>query len=189
MLIVWDYFGVLAQDSFWYTAARIAEDMSTGGHMHDLHIDADLGRISWDTYCNEVAHDIGVDVETVRERYQHHRIKRDVVHTIRELQGAHSQVLLSNASHEYLLPIMKRLGLDIMFDDIFVSSQIGYAKPDTRAFEYVLSAMNHTPDNSVMIDDSPHNIDAARSLGMRGILFTDGHNALSQLKTLTTNQS
>ena len=170
MLIVWDYFGVVAQDSFWYTAAQIAKSNLTHEHMHDLHLKADLGQISWDEYCREVSRDIGVDFATVQERYQHHNISKHVVQAIVKLRQAHSNVLLSNASHDYLLPIMDRLGLTSLFDKVFVSSQIGYAKPDTRAFSYVLDAMNHMPAQALMVDDSSLNIVAAQSIGMHGIV-------------------
>jgi len=174
MLIVWDYFGVLAQDSFWYTAARLAEGKGMSARMHEMQRKADLGEITWDDYCAEISHDIGVSLDVVKERYRHHDIKESVVKAIHAQQGTYRQVLLSNASHGYLLPIMRDLGLDTLFDEIFVSSQLGFAKPDPRAFNNVLQSMNTKPEDSIMIDDSVQNIAGAASLGMKTIHFQPG---------------
>lgn len=185
MLIVWDYFGVLAQDAFWYTAVRIAEGMQKGDHMSEMHHEADLGRISWDQYCREVSKDIGVSYEKVAERYQKHKIKTSVVSTIHSLQGTHRHALLSNASHTYLLPIMDHLGLSPMFESIFVSSQMGYTKPDPRAYNHVLKSMNVIAEDALMIDDARGNIDGARSVGMKVILYHEGLDISKEIKKVT----
>lgn len=184
MLIVWDYFGVLAQDAFWYTAARIAEGKSMSEHMHDMQQKADLGEITWDEYCAEISNDIGVPYNEVVERYKHHDIKQDVVTAIHALHGSHKQVLLSNASHGYLLPIMHDLGLDMLFDEIFVSSKVGFAKPDPRAFNNVLQLMKTEAKDAIMIDDSARNISAATSLGMRTIHYGPDVDLAKELKLI-----
>jgi HAD superfamily hydrolase (TIGR01509 family) len=172
MLIIWDYFGVVAQDAFWYTVERLADGKGSSELMQELHREVDLGLISWDEYCHAVSKDIGVPYEEVVERYQQHQIKQQTVMTILGLPQ-HTHVLLSNASHTYLLPIIERLGLGTLFSHVFVSSQLGFAKPDERAFKTVLQAMNTSPEDALMVDDSVRNIGAAAALGMKTILFHD----------------
>lgn len=170
MLIVWDYFGVLAQDSFWYTAERIAEGNGRSEEVKTAQHDADLGKIGWDEYVAIVARDVAMPLDVVAERYQHHDINKAAILTIKSLPN-HTHVVLSNASHTYLLDIMDRLGLNAMFDRVFVSSQIGFAKPDPRAFQHILQQMSCEPAGAIMIDDSARNVDAARALGMRGLVY------------------
>lgn len=172
MLIIWDYFGVIAQDSFWYTAVQIAEGKGMGDDVKALQKKADLGQISWDDYTLAVSKDIDVPVSEVRDRYQQHNIKQQNIMAIKNLPE-HTHVLLSNASHTYLLPIMERLGLNSLFTRIFVSSELGFAKPDERAFNAVLQEMHFEAKDAVMIDDSARNIDAAIMLGMKGIVFDE----------------
>ncbi len=183
MLIIWDYFGVIAQDAFWYTSSNMATSNGKADHMKRIREKADLGQLSWDDYTLAVSEDINVPIDEVRERYLHHDIKQGnilAIHTLTE----HTHVLLSNASSEYLRPIMAQLGLDTLFAEIFVSSDIGYAKPDQRAFNHVLSVMKAEPSNSIMIDDSPRNIDAANAMGIHGILFDPKVNILEQIRAL-----
>lgn len=173
MLIVWDYFGVIAQDAFWYTADRLAEGKGMSSQIHEMQHKADLGLISWDDYCTAVAQDIGMTVEDIKRGYQKHDIKKHNILAIHALHQ-HTHVLLSNASAQYLRPIMADLGLDSLFSSVYVSSEIGFAKPDRRAFEYVLLSSGFSAENAIMIDDNARNVDAAVELGMKGIIFEPG---------------
>lgn len=183
MLIIWDYFGVIAQDAFWYTSSDMANSNGKGEHMKQIREKVDLGQVSWDDYTIAVSEDIGTPLDEVRERYRHHEIKQSNILAIHSLTE-HTHVLLSNASSEYLRPIMANLGLDTLFADIFVSSDIGFAKPDQRAFNYVLTAMKAEPADSIMIDDSARNIDSVRAMGMYGILFDPTLNIVDQINSL-----
>ena len=181
--IIWDYFGVIAQDAFWYTAAQIAKGRGTHELMDELHHKVDLGQITWDEYCRAVSVDISVPYDEVVDRYQQHNIKPETIMAIKHLPE-HTHVLLSNASHTYLLPIMERLGLNSLFKQVFVSSSIGYAKPDKRAFEVVLKMMDVEAQDAIMVDDSPGNVEAARAIGMKGIVFEPGNDVLSAIRRL-----
>jgi putative hydrolase of the HAD superfamily len=66
------------------------------------------------------------------------RIYPEVCHTLTTLcsQGFRL-VVLSNWDHR-LLQTLKELELDRFFEKIYISSRIGYAKPDPRAFRYVI---------------------------------------------------
>ena len=183
MLIIWDYFGVTAQDAFWYTAVRIAEGKGSSELMDELHHKVDLGKITWDEYCQAVSSDIGVPYNEVVDRYQQHNIKQNTIMAIKHLPE-YKHVLLSNASHTYLLPIMDRLGLNNLFERVFVSSEIGFAKPDKRAFSFVLEQMEIEAGQAIMVDDSAHNIEAARSMGIEGIVFDPSIDIFKEIKHL-----
>ncbi len=58
------------------------------------------------------------------------------------------------------------------FDGTVVSGFEGIAKPDIEIFERLLERFSLTPSATVMIDDAPRNLAAARSLGMQTVQFT-----------------
>ena len=183
MLIIWDYFGVIAQDSFWYTAERLAVGKDMSAEMHEMQHRADLGKISWDEYCHAVATDIGLTFDEVYFGYQKHDIKQRNILAIQSMPE-HTHVLLSNASAQYLRPIIVKLGLDKLFKGIYVSSEIGFAKPDQRAFAHVLNDTGHVAQDAIMIDDSTQNIDAAEQLGIKGIIFDPGADIVLRINQL-----
>lgn len=59
------------------------------------------------------------------------------------------------------------------FDPIFNSAEIGYAKPDQRAFQHVLQALDVAPDELFFTDDSPAKLVGADALGIATHHFVD----------------
>jgi 2-haloacid dehalogenase len=57
------------------------------------------------------------------------------------------------------------------FDGTVVSSSEGVVKPDARIFRLLLDRYGLEAEATLMIDDNPRNVDAARTLGMPTVLF------------------
>jgi 2-haloacid dehalogenase len=57
------------------------------------------------------------------------------------------------------------------FDGTVVSASEGLVKPDPRIFELLLDRFALNPAETAMIDDSPRNLEAARSVGMQTVRF------------------
>ncbi|WP_170140573.1 HAD family hydrolase [Kushneria indalinina] len=73
----------------------------------------------------------------------------------------------NNALH---WPVIQRTGLEVHFDAVFLSHEIGYRKPDPRAWQYVLETLECSASQVVFLDDNPECVDAARALGVRSHL-------------------
>ena len=59
------------------------------------------------------------------------------------------------------------------FDRHWVSHEMGLEKPDPAIYEQVLRATGLPSEAHLFIDDIGENVEAARSVGMQGILHTD----------------
>lgn len=59
------------------------------------------------------------------------------------------------------------------FIDVVVSAHERLVKPDPRIYQVLFSRNDLNPERTVFIDDSPANVEAARSVGMHTIHFTD----------------
>ncbi len=77
-------------------------------------------------------------------------------------------------------------GLDKVFDkeEVFVSSDMGLAKPDPDYFYDVLKKLNIKPAEAVFIDDNKDNIMAAKKLGIKTILFENYEHLVDSLHKL-----
>jgi len=70
------------------------------------------------------------------------------------------------------------------FETIFVSSDLGYRKPEPEAFNLVTRNMRFDPSEVLFFDDSPDNVEGARSVGMQAVVVhssADVRRALSQV--------
>ncbi|WP_417768464.1 HAD family hydrolase [Stappia sp.] len=58
------------------------------------------------------------------------------------------------------------------FIDVVISAHEGLIKPDRRIYEVLFARNALAPEQTVFIDDSPANVEAARDIGMHAIHFT-----------------
>ncbi len=183
-VIIFDYYGVIAQDAFWYRVKGLEAGHYKSEYIQKLSNEVNLDMISWQEFCEAVSKDINLPVDKVMKRYAEHRIKPGIVELISMLRQKYRVVLLSNASAEQLLPVMQHLGLDKLFEQTFVSSNIGLMKPDPEVYLYAIDKLGVKPQECVMIDDAKRNIDSAIALGMKGIVFEDSESCSKELKVL-----
>lgn len=75
--------------------------------------------------------------------------------------------LLSNAQAVFTRWELKRLGLDGLFDGVYLSSDYGCKKPDPRFFRALLEENAIPPDRAVMVgNDGRCDIEGARAVGL-----------------------
>lgn len=81
---------------------------------------------------------------------------------------------ITNFSHEFWPPFRAReADLFDRFRDIVVSGDEKMAKPDPAIYQLALTRFGLSARQTIFIDDREDNIDAARTEGMAGHLFTD----------------
>ena len=74
--------------------------------------------------------------------------------------------------------------LDDYFDEIFASYELGVVKPDARFFEHVLEATGSRPEETVFVDDGPHNVEAAKALGIHTLCPANGEDWREELTAM-----
>jgi 2-haloacid dehalogenase/putative hydrolase of the HAD superfamily len=80
---------------------------------------------------------------------------------------------LTNMPAEWISMVTGMSPAFTRFRDIVVSAHEGLIKPDPRLYRIALDRMGRRADEVLFIDDSPPNIDAARTLGFDVHLFDD----------------
>ena len=96
------------------------------------------------------------------------------VDVLAELRAAGVRLAaLSNWSAEMFPVALERFDFLAWFEGIVISGEVGVNKPDRRIFEHLAQRFGIEPEESVFVDDSAANIDAANALGFFAIQFTD----------------
>ncbi len=90
---------------------------------------------------------------------------------IGELRGRVKVGLLSNAAPGLEDDLRSRYGVYDLFDDVINSATVRLAKPDPRIYQLAADRLGVRTDACFFTDDLPHNIEAARSVGMRAHQF------------------
>jgi HAD superfamily hydrolase (TIGR01509 family) len=106
------------------------------------------------------------------------------VDLIDRLAPEYRLMLLSNTNELHLrrsvemLPALKR------FERLFVSYEIGLIKPNRGIYQYVLDHVDVPAQRILFIDDLGKNIQAAREVGMHGIVFHGIESARAELRRI-----
>ena len=109
------------------------------------------------------------------------RLDSHLVDFIQGLRGEYRTVLLSNA-WDNLRKLLEGLWkIDDVFDEIFISAEMGLAKPDPAIYKIVIDSLGQDPSELIFVDDFIENIKAAREASINAIHFRNREQALADL--------
>lgn len=120
------------------------------------------------------------------ESWTHYREEVwDVVRSFRANSGR--TAMLSNGVPEVMARIRSERTLDVWFDVVVVSCEVGCAKPDPRIYEICLSRLGVAANRALFVDDRTMNIEAAARLGIQTLHFT-GDGSVRDLRFRMNNE-
>ncbi|MGI8420033.1 MAG: HAD family hydrolase [Candidatus Levyibacteriota bacterium] len=122
----------------------------------------------WRLYYGQQVKETNLDllevVKLLRKKYK--------VYLLTDTIDVHDQVNSKRAIYE-------------QFDGVYKSFKMGMAKMDgENAFRYVISDIGASPEECVFIDDTERNIEIAKAIGMKAILFTDNEALQKEWKSV-----
>ena len=88
---------------------------------------------------------------------------------------------LTNWSMETFPQARKRLKILQLIDNYIVSGDVKLVKPDPRIFQLLLSRFDLKAEECIFTDDNPDNVEGAKSLGIKGIVFHGAEDLRRQL--------
>jgi len=120
-------------------------------------------------------------------------VREPFVESVRRARAAGMRTaIVTNNVREFRAAWRAMLPVDDLFDAVIDSSEVGKRKPDIAIFRHALDAVGGpAPQRTVFLDDFAGNVEAARVLGMHGILVEpDPTPALAELLAiLDANES
>ncbi len=86
---------------------------------------------------------------------------------VRRLRAAGVRCCLATNQDVHRATVMReQLGYDALLDELFVSHELGAAKPDPAYFTAILGRLGVPPAEVLFVDDNPANVESARSVGL-----------------------
>ncbi len=188
---IFDCFGVICEPAMfgWYRDHRLVHGF-IDENLEAIFREFDLGKVSEEDIATYFSKYDGINSskEKIAEEIDGYlKIDVGLVLLIKKLRrNGFKTALLSNANHTFFdrkvyttYPEFKQL-----FDAIVISSSVGMVKPNADIYEYTLGKMNSTAAESLFIDDSSANVEAAIQLGMQGFLYTEMPSFAQHLQAL-----
>jgi putative hydrolase of the HAD superfamily len=153
---------------------------------------ATIGKISADTHKNAVLESLGLPASSLKEFgdrfWGGDRLDKVLVDLIRGFQGEYTTALLSNAWDDLRPMLVNNWKIADAFDHIFISGEMGMAKPDPAIYRDAISRLAVAPAEVVFLDDFIENIEAAREAGWNAVHFRSREQALEELAEYLDNE-
>lgn len=137
---------------------------------------AQLGAIGYDQLWAWIGRHLNLDEEMLVAFHDGFwagdELDESLVAYIRLLKERYRTALLSNYHHRLRAMLHEKYRIADAFDLIVCSAEEQVMKPDWEIYRRALERLRLKPQEAIFIDDSPANVDAAKELGMYGLLFT-----------------
>lgn len=186
--LIFDCFGVLVTDALQVLHNDLRQrDPAGAEEITSLIRASNRGIIDPKDSNKRVAAIFGTTVDDYAQQIRDGEVKNtELLAYITELHGRYKTAILSNISATGLAKRFSAEELAAGFDTVVSSGEIGYAKPDRRAYEIAAERLGVAPEECVFIDDREGFCVAASDLGMQSIVYTDFVSFKHQLEALLT---
>lgn len=190
--IFFDLGGVIVRTEYQAPREHLAERLNTTYEdlnrivfESDSSRQASVGSITTEAHWDAVTRRLGrrpSETKTIREEF----FAGDIVDLsllafIRSLRPRYKTGVISNAWPDLRQYLAEKKAADA-FDALIISAEVGVMKPEPKIYQLALDQLGVKAREAAFVDDTPVNVDAARALGMQGILFKEPRRALSDLK-------
>lgn len=149
---------------------------------------ASRGEIKVDQHWTAVGDALGIsseDMPRFLEKYwSADDVNWELLDFIKSLHPRYKIGLLSNAWDDLRQTMHERWNMDVLFDDLVISAEVGIVKPDPRIYQLAVDRLGVGLDESVFIDDMLVNVEAARQQGLLAIQFLDTQQTLADLQVV-----
>src|SRR5579863_7520010 len=180
--IFWDVGGVVLSNG-WDQSARAEAARRFSLDASDLEkrhraaeVELETGQITFETYLDQTV--FFGERPFTRDQFKtfifaQSRENKATRVILDELTASHRYFLaaLNNESEELNSYRVRKFGLTRNFACFFTSCYLRVRKPDPLIYELALGITQRAPEQCIFIDDRPANLEPAKALGMRTILF------------------
>ncbi len=149
-----------------------------------LFDDFEIGKISEAQFCDQIRTLSGVDKPNEEIIFAWNamllnfpKIRKQL---LLRLKDEFNIVLLSNTNETHVRAFLKTVKKDIdetslapLFKEVYYSNEIGFRKPNTNAFVFVLLQNNFKAEETLFIDDSIQHLEGAQQIGIKTFHITD----------------
>ena len=180
--IVTDMGGVIIELYWEFYAAKMLEKEYTIEELQKLWVTSEAtkkfetGKISFDEFANAVIREFKVSLSPEEIKKNFCAItgppKPKFMELFTELKKNFTLSVLSNTNQPHIDFLRQKYDLFNIFDNLFLSYEIGMMKPFPEIFEYVIKKLNTKPQNILFFDDSSINTEAAKKLGINAFVVT-----------------
>ena len=144
-----------------------------------------IAKISDNEYFQKIKEELGLNEplnKIKQDFYSSQKVNKKIIHLIKELKKDYKVFLLTNHMKGWFAYQNKKYKLNKIFNGIITSFDAGIAKPNTSIYKKLLNKYKLSPKECLFIDNLQKNLNPAKKLGMRVILYKPRMNLEKEVK-------
>ncbi len=112
------------------------------------------------------------NIKEVEEEFlNYYEIYPNLLEIITKLKEEYQVIALTNHVSEWINYLNAKFKLDLLFEKIYISADLGFSKPDIRAYEKVIGDYQVKNTEVYLIDDQNKNLVTAQEIGIHTIKY------------------
>ncbi len=189
--VIFDCFGVLLADKLQLMLDELAvEKPDVAEEARNLVRAVNKGTLNPRETRAQIAACFGLSMEDYVKKLRAGEVKNEqLMHYILKLRKQHKTAVLSNIGADSLRKRFTPSELDNHFDVVVASGDIGHAKPEAEAYTITAERLSLLPEECVFTDDREMFCDAATSVNMHAIVYTNFAQFTKELDTLLAREN
>ncbi len=140
----------------------------------------DFNKTPFEVLCDQFVHEY--NVVRVKSATLFHGVKE----LLPEIKRTKKQSILSAAEQNHLNEIVTYFDIHHHFDHI-CGIQDHYAASKIKRGEELISYTDISPQETILIGDTDHDLEVGRALGVQVLLIADGHQSFDRLSAIHSN--
>lgn len=193
--IVFDYGGVIEKEDG-DLIQKIADYLKiTKEAWHKVYFSfnhlANTGKKSWQEVLAIVCREFGAsDIQIsdihkiIKENKKTKKINWELIEVIKDLKKKNYKIgLLSNNSTGLKQKLVDQNIVDF-FDEIIISMEFGYQKPQPEIFEILFNKLGVKNNEMIFVDDTERSLEGAEKIGYIPALYKDNETLKSELSNI-----
>lgn len=106
---------------------------------------------------------------------RHIDVYPSVRETLEKLKKNYKLGIVSNAQEAFTLPELRIFDLTKYFDEIVISSNFGFKKPDPRLFRIALKSLKVRASRAIYVGNDSVDVEGAHSVGIKAVFLETGY--------------
>ncbi len=182
--IIFDCFGVLTSEHWQEFLDGLPPGVDIDS-VRKVHRSYDAQQISKEQCTKDIERLTGQTFTEIDDRVdddisKNHRLLR----YISQLKPKYKLAIASNVGSDWVRSKFLTPEEQSLFDEMFLSFEMGVIKPEPRYFQLIFQRLNTLPQEVILVDDKQRYCEAAKQQGMQAVLYENFEQMKQDLEEL-----
>ncbi|MBS1591873.1 MAG: HAD family phosphatase [Bacteroidetes bacterium] len=170
----------LTQDAFTQAGVKNFKELFTQHHSNQLFIELETGKITEQAFYNGFRKETQTNLsdDAIKNAWNAMLLNfpKERIEWLEQINKKYNVFLFSNTNQIHytaFMNIIKQTFGSLNFNGLFIkayySHQMGLRKPNKTSFEFILNEQNLVTTETLFIDDTLENIEAAQQIGLQTV--------------------